>query len=141
VETTEPEDPLEESLFPMHLDVNERVDLQSVSSPVLTFWLKRVSLSVARGPQRELMLDGYCEQRGTRKRCPRMTWLHLTDEEGKAPKGTGTYETNIGISPDYTSTASVRAPARRFLITVGDPKNPDVRWSFDVTAKKFEVAR
>ncbi|MFL5356972.1 serine/threonine protein kinase [Archangium sp.] len=142
VQTSEPQEPSgEETGFPIHLEVDERVELESVSRPVLTFRLERVSLGVARGPRRELLLEGYCEEKGARKRCPRMTWLHVSDEEGQTPKSTSTNETHIEGDPDFDFTALVRATSRRFLITVGDPKNADTRWTFDAEARRLDVAR
>ncbi|WP_375766550.1 serine/threonine protein kinase [Archangium gephyra] len=141
VQTGEPREQTgEEPGVPIHLAVNERVELESVSSPVLTFRLERVSLSGARGQQRELRLEGYCEEQGTRKRCPRMTWLHLSDEEGHATKSTATNETHIESAPSFSFTASVRASSRRLLITVGNPKGPDARWTFDAEAQRLDVA-
>jgi serine/threonine protein kinase len=143
VQTHEPqEESGEETGFPIHLTVDERVELESVSGPTLTFRLERVSLSGARGPQRELVLEGYCADKGTRKRCPFWTtWLHVSDEEGQSPKSTATNETHIEGDPNYSFTASVRATARRFLITAGNPKNPDARWTVDAEAQRLNVAR
>jgi serine/threonine protein kinase len=142
VQTSEPQEPFgEEEGFPIDLSVNERVALESVSYPVLTFRLERVVLSSARGQQRELLLEGYCEEQGTRKRCPRMTWIRLSDEEGQAPRSTGTGETYLATEPVFSFTASVRASSRRLLITLGDPKSPDMRWILDVEAQRLGVAR
>jgi hypothetical protein len=117
VQTSEPQGQFgEEPGFPIKLAVNERGVLESVSAPVLTFRLERVSLSGARGQQREFLLEGYCEEQGTRKRCPRAMWIRLSDEEGHTPKSTGTNETNIERDPGFDFTASVRASSRRFLM-------------------------
>lgn len=142
VQSSELQEPSgEETGFPIHLEVDERVELASVSRPVLTFRLERVSLGGARGPERELLLEGHCDDKGTRKRCPSwVTWLHVSDEEGQASKRTATNEAHIEGSPEFGFTASVRAPARRFLITVGDPKDPDARWTFDAEARRLDVA-
>ncbi len=124
---------------PMNLKVNERVALESVSSPTLTFRLEEVSVSNSRG-YRELILEGFCESQGSRRRCPRSTWIRVTNQEGHAPKSTGTGETFIGDEPSFGFTASVPPASRRLLITVGDPQNPDVRWILDLEAQKLEVA-
>jgi len=142
VQIREPrEQPVEEPGVPIHLTVEERVELASVSSPVLTFRLERVSLSGARNQRREFLLEGYCEEQGTRRRCPRATWIHLSDEEGHAPRSTGTNETHVESAPSFSFTASVRASARRLLLTVGDPKGADARWTFDIEAQRLDVAR
>ncbi|HEX8705274.1 MAG TPA: serine/threonine-protein kinase [Myxococcaceae bacterium] len=135
-----PEQPDEELPPPFNLKVNETVALESVSYPVLTFRLEQVSLSGARG-YREIILEGYCERESKRRRCPRMTWIRVTDEEGKSPMSTGTGEAFIGDEPNFGFNASVRPGSRRLLITVGEPKRPDVRWILDIEAQKLELAR
>lgn len=141
IQTNEPQEPFdEEPGVPIDLAVNERVVLESVSYPVLTFRLERVSLRGA-GQQRELLLEGSCEEQGTPKRCPRATWLRVSDEEGQTPRRTETGETYLDGDPRFSFTTWVRASSRRFLITVGDPKSPDVRWLFDTQARKLDVAR
>jgi hypothetical protein len=142
IQTSEPEEPFdEEPGVPIDLAVDERVVLESVSSPVLTFRLERVAFRGTGGPRRELLLEGSCEEQGTPKRCPRATWLRLSDEAGQTPRRTETGETYLDGDPRFSFTASVRASSRRFLITVGDPKSPDVRWLFDPQARKLDVAR
>jgi hypothetical protein len=70
-----------------------------------------------------------------------VTWIRLSDEEGHSPKSTRTVETQIEREPGFGFTASVRASSRRFLITVGNRKSPDVRWTFDAEARRLDVAR
>ncbi|HLL04584.1 MAG TPA: serine/threonine-protein kinase [Myxococcaceae bacterium] len=138
VRTDEPPEPLmDETGFPIRLELNVQVRLESVSYPVLTFHLERLSLSGARGQQRELRLEGYCEEQGTRKRCPRMKWIHPSDETGNEPRSVQTFETHLETAPEHDYIASVRASSRRFLITLGDPKGPDARWTFDVQARRL----
>jgi serine/threonine protein kinase len=138
VRTDEPPEPvMDESGFPIRLELNAQVRLESVSYPVLTFHLQRLSLSGARGQQRELRLEGYCEEQGTRKRCPRMKWIHPSDETGNEPRSVQTFETHLETAPEHDYIASVRASSRRFLITLGDPKGPDARWTFDVQARRL----
>ena len=142
VQISEPqEEPGEDPGPPIHLTVDERVALESVSSPVLTFHLEQVSLGGARGQQRKLLLEGYCEGQGTRRRCPRTTWVRISDEEGRTPRSTGTGEAYVDTAPTFSFNASVQAASRRLLITVGDPKSPDVRWILDVEAQRLVVAR
>lgn len=138
VRTDEPPAPvMDESGFPIRLEPNMQVRLESVSYPVLTFHLERLSLSGARGQERELRLEGYCEHQGTRRRCPRMKWIHPSDETGTGPRSVQTFETDLETAPAHDYIASVRASSRRFLITLGDPKGPDARWTFDVQARRL----
>ncbi|MFP2903874.1 serine/threonine protein kinase [Pyxidicoccus sp. 3LFB2] len=136
------EAPVEESLPALRLEVDEQVSLASVSGgPVLTFRLERVSLGDLRGPRRDLLLEGHCEAQGVRKRCPDRTWLRVSDEAGQASTSSRTFVSSTDKGPGFDFSTPVQASARRFLITVGDVKLPDVRWMFDAQARTLEVAR
>jgi len=66
-----------------------------------------------------------------------MKWIHPSDEAGNEPRSVQTFETHLETAPEHDYTASVRASSRRFLITLGDPKGPDARWTFDVQARRL----